>query len=64
MIVCVKLADFVCSYINMCLFFFCSGYVTRGEFLAALDLPQTPITEQVFHLFDKQDRGSINFREV
>jgi Ca2+-binding EF-hand superfamily protein len=42
----------------------CSGYVTFEEFLAALDLPRTPITEQVFHLFDKQGHGSINFREV
>jgi lysophosphatidylcholine acyltransferase/lyso-PAF acetyltransferase len=40
-----------------------SGYVTLDEFLAALDLPKTPITQQVFHLFDKQGHGSINFRE-
>ncbi|KAG0578501.1 hypothetical protein KC19_4G027700 [Ceratodon purpureus] len=40
-----------------------SGYVTFDEFSSALDLPKSKITEQVFHLFDKDGHGSIKFRE-
>jgi lysophosphatidylcholine acyltransferase/lyso-PAF acetyltransferase len=40
-----------------------SGYVTYDEFLKALHLPPTQITEQVFNLFDKNGHGSVNFRE-
>uniref|UniRef100_A0A7I4FPL7 EF-hand domain-containing protein n=1 Tax=Physcomitrium patens TaxID=3218 RepID=A0A7I4FPL7_PHYPA len=40
-----------------------SGFVTFEELCTALDLPRSPITKQVFNLFDKDGHGSINFRE-
>lgn len=40
-----------------------SGYLRIEQFLAALDLPQTPSTQEVFQLFDKSEKGFINFRE-
>ncbi|CAM6038395.1 unnamed protein product [Sphagnum compactum] len=40
-----------------------SGVITMQDFLKALDLPHTQDTEQVFHLFDKNGDGQINFRE-
>ncbi|KAJ7523925.1 hypothetical protein O6H91_18G069100 [Diphasiastrum complanatum] len=40
-----------------------SGVLHIDEFLQALGLPRTSYTEEVFHLFDKSDKGYINFRE-
>lgn len=40
-----------------------SGYLRIDQFLAALNLPLTPCTQEVFQLFDRSDKGFINFRE-
>lgn len=40
-----------------------SGYLRIDQFLDALNLPLTPITQEVFQLFDTTDKGYINFRE-
>ena len=49
---------------NLVLFFNYSGFLRIDQFLGALNLPLTPITQDVFQLFDSSDKGYINFREV
>ncbi|KAI5073499.1 hypothetical protein GOP47_0011512 [Adiantum capillus-veneris] len=39
------------------------GYVTEDQFLDALNLPRTPFAQQIFGFFDKEEEGSISFRE-
>ncbi|KAH7433311.1 hypothetical protein KP509_07G063300 [Ceratopteris richardii] len=41
----------------------CSGRLTESQFLDALDLPKTTISQQIFGFFNKEDEGSISFRE-
>ncbi|MCO5584293.1 hypothetical protein L7F22_038217 [Adiantum nelumboides] len=40
-----------------------AGYVTEDQFLDALNLPKTPFAQQIFGFFDKEEEGSVSFRE-
>eukprot|EP00250_Pteridium_aquilinum_P033674 c6060_g1_i1 orf=593-2368(-) len=39
------------------------GYLTEDQYLDALDLPKAPLSQQIFGFFDKEEEGSISFRE-
>ncbi|GBG91679.1 hypothetical protein CBR_g53493 [Chara braunii] len=39
------------------------GHVSLEKFLMALDLPITNLTKQIFYLFDRSEKGFINFQE-
>lgn len=39
------------------------GYLTEDQFLDALDLPKATFSQQIFGFFDKEEEGSISFRE-
>ncbi|KAH7447301.1 hypothetical protein KP509_01G100800 [Ceratopteris richardii] len=41
----------------------CSGILTEDQFVEALDFPNTDFLHQIFRFFDKDEEGSISFRE-
>lgn len=39
------------------------GYLTEDQFLDNFDLPKATFSQQIFGFFDKEDEGSVSFRE-